>query len=251
MSLIALVLTTMTSCLHVRLGDRELMIGVDNTPTQVHEVGQVTTMANFNELDVVGPLNVIVQQGEAHTVNVKGTTQQLEKMTIYVKDGELTIRPRKSNSNSSDFDGLQVFVTSPTYKTLELTGSGKITAPEALTVDDLDLDLTGSGNITLAQLGCNKLSVDVSGSGEVTTGPIQANKVDTDVTGSGKINMTGLTCNNLENDLTGSGHMTFNNVNVKHVNSDVTGSGVIQLNGNVESHEEDVTGSGKFHLNEK
>ncbi len=251
MSLVAMVTMMMTSCMHIKLGDHGLNDSfVDNTPTQVHEVDKITEMTSFSKVDVTGPFNVIVQQGVANTVNVKGTVEQLEKMTIYVKNGELTIRSKNSKTDSHHFNGLQVYVTSPIYKTLELTGSGKITAPEGLTADDIVLDLTGSGHITLAKLKCNKLDIDLTGSGEITTGPTNANKVNTDLTGSGSISIDGLTCIDLDNDLTGSGSMSFSNIDVKNANSDVTGSGVIRLNGKVESNKKDVTGSGKVLFNE-
>lgn len=252
MSLMALVVMTIASCMRIKVGNKEWSIGnsemlTDNTPSQVREVGQETAIQQFDELDVVGPFNVILEQGDNSTVRVEGTAEQLAKMTIYVKDGELCIR-RKQKLNNNELEGLRVFVCTPTVKNIELTGSGRVTAPNALNTADLTIDLSGSGDITLAQLTCQELSMEVSGSGEMTTGPIKANEVETDVTGSGTINIAGLTCNTLDNDVTGSGNVTINNINVNVANSDVTGSGTILMRGKVGTHNEDITGSGKVLL---
>ncbi len=252
MSLVALVVMTMTSCMHVKIGGKDWSFGghENNTPTQVHQVGEETAMDPFDVVNVAGPFNVIFEQGEAPTVRVEGTTEQLGKMTIYVKDGELYIDQRK-NESGNVFKGLQVFVTSPSIKGIDLAGSGKVTAPKALTSNDMKLELAGSGNITLAQLTCKDLVIEVAGSGEVTTGPIQANKVTNEIAGSGDINLTGLTCKDIHNEIAGSGDIVLNNVNVENVKSEIAGSGDVILRGKVGSHQEDTAGSGKVHVNEK
>ena len=96
MSLVALVVMTMSSCLRVKLGENGWSLinkggHSNNTPTQVHQVGKVTQMEAFDEIDVAGPFNVILEQGQASTVRVEGTVDQLGNMTIYVKDGDLVI----------------------------------------------------------------------------------------------------------------------------------------------------------------
>lgn len=252
MSLVALVVMTMTSCMHVKIGGKDWSFGghENNTPTQVHEVGQLTAMDPFDVVNVAGPFNVIYEQGDAPTVRVEGTTEQLGKMTIYVKDGELYIDQRK-NESGNVFKGLQVFVTSPGIKGIDLAGSGKVTAPKALTSNDMKLEIAGSGDITLAQLTCKDLNIEIAGSGNVTTGPIQANKVTNEIAGSGDINLTGLTCKDIHNEIAGSGDIVLNNVNVENVKSDIAGSGDVILRGKVGSHKEDIAGSGKVHVNEK
>ena len=253
MSLVALVAMTMASCMHVKIGDKDWSFGTrsNNTPTQVHQVGQVTTLAVFDKVNVAGPFNVFYEQGEANTVLVKGTTEQLEKMTIYVKDGELYIDQRESKWSGNDFKGLQVYVTSPVIKGIDLAGSGKVTAPKAVNANDLDLDLAGSGEITLSQLKCMDLKNDIAGSGKVTIGIVQANKVVNDIAGSGDIDIASLTCKHITNDIAGSGDIILNNLDVDEVKSDIAGSGDVILRGNIRSHSEDIAGSGKVKINEK
>ena len=209
-------------------------------------------MQTFDVLNVAGPFNVILEQGESNTVRVDGTTEQLEKMTIYVKDGELYIDQRESKWNGDDFKGLRVFVSTPSIKGIGLAGSGSVTAPKTLTtLNNLRLELAGSGDITLSELKCNDLRMEIAGSGNITTGPIQANEVNSEIAGSGDVSVASLTCKKLHNEIAGSGDLTYNNMNVEHVSSDIAGSGDIYLLGNIGSHSEDIAGSGKVHVNEK
>lgn len=254
LSLLALIAMTMTSCLHVKIGDKDWSFGgvhSNNTPTQVHQVDQLTTMADFDALNVAGPFNVIYEQGEANTVLVKGTTEQLEKMTIYVKDGELYIDQRESKWSGNDFKGLQVFVTAPSIKGIDLAGSGLVTAPKAVTVNDLSLELAGSGEITMTQLTCKDLNNEIAGSGKVILGIVQANEVKNEIAGSGDIDIASLTCKQVKNDIAGSGDIVLKNLNVDVVKSDIAGSGDIILKGRIGSHSEDIAGSGKVKINEE
>lgn len=165
-SLMALVVMTMTSCMHVKVGGKDFSLGKNggnDTPTQVHQVGQLTSMNVFDNVNVAGPFNVFYEQGDAFTVLVKGTVEQLEKMTIYVKDDGLYIDRRENKWSGNDFKGLQVFVTAPSIKGLGVAGSGTITAPEALTLENLGLEVAGSGSIILAQLTCADLNNEIAG----------------------------------------------------------------------------------------
>ena len=253
MSLLALVALTMTSCMHVRIGDKDWSITdlakghTNNTPTQVHQVGIETAMNAFDELSVAGPFNVFFEQGEGNTVRVDGTAEQLEKITIYVKEGELIIDQRK-NEPGGTFDGMRIFVTAPLIDGIDLAGSGTVTTPKPLNIKDLSLDIAGSGDITIAQLTCKDLDIDIAGSGDVTIGMIQANKVENEIAGSGSIDIAGLTCKSVYNDIAGSGDITLNNLNVDEVKSDIAGSGDVILRGTVRHHEEDIAGSGKVDV---
>lgn len=250
MSLVAMVAVTMMSCLHVKIGDKDWSIGdghKNDTPTQVHQVGQVAEMQPFEKVNLAGPIDVIVEQGESHTVRVEATVEQLEKMTIYVENGGLYIDQRKSEP-SKTFDGVKVYVSLPMMKTLSIAGSGDITVPKALDVADLNISIAGTGDVTIAQLKCHDLYISIAGTGDVTMGPVLANVVKCDVAGTGDIDIAGLTCKTLDNSIAGTGDMTFNNLDVEHVNSSIAGMGDVILRGKAGGHKESVAGLGKVDV---
>lgn len=253
LSLLTLAIMAMTSCTHVKIGDKDWSIfdlangHTNSTPTQVHQVGTETAMNTFDGLNVAGPFNVIFEQGEGCTVRVDGTTEQLEKMTIYVKEGELFIDQRK-NEPKGTFDGMRIFVSAPMIDGIEIAGSGTVTASKTLAVNDLDLDIAGSGDVTIAQLTCNDLDISIAGSGDVTLGMVQASKVKNDIAGSGGIDIAGLICKTVYNDIAGSGDITLNNLKVDNVKTDIAGSGDVILRGTAGHHDEDIAGSGKVDV---
>ena len=250
MSLVALVAVTMTSCLHVKLDGKDWTMGghKNDTPTQVHQVSQVTEMSPFDKLKTVGPFNVIYQNGENHSVRVEGTAEQLEKTTIFVEDNQLTIDVSTTDVKGNTFDHMRIFVTSPSIKEFAVTGSGTVTTPDVLSTADLNLHVTGSGDITIAQLKSKDLNIKVTGSGDVTTGPIEAWNVQSTVTGSGDIEIAALTCNDLTSHVTGSGDINVSNLIAGHAYSKISGSGDIRLQGTAKTHEEKVTGSGDIDI---
>ena len=274
MSLLALVVVTMSSCLHVKFGENGWSLinkagRSNNTPTQVHQVSKVTQMEAFDVIDVAGPFNVILEQGQAATVRVDGTVDQLGNMTIYVKDGDLVIDMKEDMVDASKFfDGLRVFVSSPMVKSIEVDGSGSLTAPKALAVNDMNLEVSGSGDITLAQLTCKGLDIEVAGSGNVMTGLVQADAVKNSIAGSGGIELTSVVCNavknsiagsgdielasvvckEVKNSIAGSGDVRLNNLNVDHVSTSIAGSGDVILRGTVGSHSEEIAGSGRVDV---
>lgn len=252
LSLVVMVSLTMMSCMHIKVGDKDLSLGSmgrgNDTPTQVNQVGQETAMQPFDVLNVAGPFNVIMEQAAGNSVRVEGTAEQLGKITIYVKDNELIIDKRESKSNGNDFKGMRIFVSLPSIKHIDIAGSGTVTAPNVITADDLGLEVAGSGGITLAQLNCEDLDIEIAGSGNVTTGPIQAKEVKSEIAGSGDISITGLMCKKLHNEIVGSGDMTFTDMNVDEVHSEIAGSGDIILRGKVGTHSEEIVGSGKVDV---
>ena len=254
MSLIALVVMTISSCMRVKLGENGWSLinkyGHHNdTPTQVHQVNQETQMQPFDGVDVSGPFNVILEQGQASTVRVDGTTDQLANMTIYVEGGNLVIDMKEDMVDSGKFfKGMRIFVSSPSVKSIEIAGSGTVTAPNALSVADLGLEVAGSGEITLSQLTCKDLKMEVAGSGEITLGTVQADEASGEIAGSGDIEVAGLICKNVKNQIAGSGDITLNNLQVGHVKSEIAGSGNVILRGKADSHDEEIVGSGKVDV---
>ena len=250
LSLLVLAVMAMTSCTHVKIGDKDWSIfdlakgHTNDTPTQVHQVGTQTTMNTFDALNVAGPFNVIFEQGEGFNVRVDGTTEQLEKITIYVKESQLYIDQRK-NEPKGTFDGMRIFVSAPLINCIDIAGSGSVTTPKALTVNDLNLEIAGSGDITIGELTCKDLDISIAGSGDVIIGNIQATDVKNEIAGSGGIDIAGLICKTVHNEIAGSGDITLNNLKVDNVDTDIAGSGDVILRGTAGKYTEDIAGSGK------
>jgi hypothetical protein len=68
--------------------------------------------------------------------------------------------------------------------------------------------------------------------------------MNVEVTGSGTVSVNQLKAKNLVSSVTGSGEVQYSNLDVKDAVSEVTSSGNISLSGKVGNHTKHVTGSG-------
>lgn len=222
----------------------------NDTPTQVHEVGQATEMSAFSKVNVAGPFDVFYEQGDAYTVRVDGTAEQLKKMTIYVEDEELCIDVTDYHwpQDKNLFKGIKISVTSPDVKDMSITGLGSLVVPDTLKADNLKLLVDGIGDITISKLICSDLGIKVEGQGDIIMGPTQANNVTVEIAGTGDIDITGLSCKQLHNMITGMGDMKYSDLNVGNVKTEIAGMGDVILQGNAHSHEESIAGSGKVDI---
>ena len=248
MSLVAMLAIALTSC--VSIVNKRYR---NDTPSQVNEIGKVTAMQAFDKLNVKAPVNVILEQSDTNSVRVEGTAEQLAKMTIYVDNDGLTVDVKESSSvmfgdNKNEFQGVQVFVSAALLKDIKISGAGNVAAPSALNVGDINMNISGAGDMNIAQLTCQNLDIKITGAGDVTMGAVQADAVTANVTGAGNIEMAGLIAKSLDNKTTGAGDMVFNNLNVDVVKSHITGAGNITLSGTVGSHEEKITGAGSIDV---
>lgn len=248
MSLVALVAMTMTSCLNIVNKKYR-----NDTPSQVSEVEKVTTMQAFEKVNIEAPVNVILEQNGTNTVRVKATDEQLKKMTIYVDEDGLTIDLKEYNTGLFDmledeFKGVTVFVNADVLKHINITGAGNLTVPTALKTEDINMHITGAGEMTVGQMTCQNLDINITGAGEMTMGNVNADTVMVNVTGAGDIEVDGLVAKSLDNRITGAGNMVFNNLNVDVVKSQISGAGNVTLSGTAGSHEEKITGAGNVDI---
>ena len=218
LSLLALTVMLVSSCVHIRIGDHH--------ETEVKAIDQVTTMNSFNEIGVAGSMSVYYEQDSAYTVRVEAPQDAFDKLIIYVKDQELHIGTKSGVQIgvTSHLNKVKVYVTAPTLTDIALAGTGTFTATEALNFNDLDVDLAGSGHISISKLTCDELDVEVAGSGDATFQQVSARKVNTEVAGSGKV--------------------IYSALQAENANSEIAGSGKIMLSGSVQKHHETVSGSG-------
>ena len=182
-------------------------------PTEVAQVGQVTVMNPFDELDLDGAMNVVYQPGDSCTVRVDAATAVVDQLAIYVTDRTLHLGTKSPHVDLSATGPVTIYVTSPSLEEFELAGAGNFTAAQPLNATDFHIELTG-----------NDLDIEVTGSGNITLGMVKAIEVDTEITGSGNV--------------------TYKNVTAQRGESQISGSGTISLSGHIDNHIQQVTGSG-------
>ena len=175
---------------------------------------------------------------------VEITAQQniLNIIETNLVNDELVIKFR-NNVSVRSHENIVVNLSSPVVKALRISGSGNFIVPDSIHSDNMNLTLSGSGNMKLEKLEAASIDVNISGSGNITVSDGTTNTAKLRISGSGNIALIKVAPPPLVTTTTsGSGEMHVN----ASENLDVTisGSGSVFYTGNpiINTH---ISGSGK------
>ncbi len=188
----------------------------------------VVRLDPFNRISFRVPGKLYLRQGATQKVEVEGNKEFLKEIEIKVDGDRLIIGKEGSwkdwGWNWDSDDKINVYITIPELKALHVAGSGDVIAETKFKVDNLDLDVSGSGSL--------KIDADASGD------------VDADVSGSGNIELMGK-CQNFDSHVSGSGRIRMNETIARTAAFGVSGSGKIEAAGTSNEVRTSVSGSGK------
>jgi hypothetical protein len=90
--------------------------------------------------------------------------------------------------------------------------------------EDLDLSVSGSGNIDLKSSATNSINAKVSGSGNIDCSSISSKDVEAKLSGSGNIKV--YASNSIDAKISGSGNVYYKG-DVQNISTKVVGSGKV------------------------
>lgn len=187
-------------------------------------------LTGFTGVEVTGPDDVTIRQGDAFSISAKGPQAELDELEIKLDGSSLSIgRKREGFSfGRRDHDGVEIAITMPKLGALRLTGSGDIDA-DVMDGDAVGAVVTGSGDIRVAKLTGKSAEIAVSGSGNVGVAGGTVGTGDYSVTGSGNIEAGGLAATTLDISVTGSGDVAAQATGKADVS--ILGSGDVDVTG--------------------
>ena len=178
---------------------------VHYSKTDPHGI-QERDLKGFERIEQLGSLDVKYAQADSFSVRVEAPVKVLDDVETYVTGNKLVVRMKGEgkllNLGVSDADGVTVFVTSPDFLGIELKGSGDFEANGLVDTDNLDITLSGSGDIRFDDIICDRVNVSLVGSGDVDANVIGSGDITLsgnvkdykyNVRGSGDMNISGLT----------------------------------------------------------
>lgn len=201
-------------------------------------VTKTRNVSEYDQIGVAGSFDVKLVAGKEGNLTIKVEENLLEYLITDVEDGKLKIKWKKGVSINTT-KGLLVTVPFEDIESVSLAGSGDVFSEEVIKTDDLNVALSGSGDIKL-KISTDNISSAVSGSGDIVlSGKTQ--KLKCSVAGSGDINGYDLTSQDAEVNVAGSGDIK---VNVSdNLIARVAGSGDIYFKGNPKQDVK-ISGSG-------
>ena len=201
---------------------------------------EILSISNFTEIDLANSSQVYIQQGSEFKVEITASDNIIDKIKVQKKGDALEIKQK----NGTCIKNSDVFlkVTMPQIEGLFVSGSGKIVVEDAFEGSNLDIDVSGSGNIVFEETTFSKIEIDISGSGRVGFGTGKADKLDVDISGSGSCNAEFLEVQKLDVRISGSGKLDV--WVIEEIDAKISGSGSVRYKGDPKV-DKDISGSGK------
>ncbi len=178
-----------------------------------------------------------ITQGEIFEVSIRGREDIVDEIDFDVNGSELNIDSRYCIKNSN----VDIFITMPTINNITNSGSGDILGTNLWIVGDVNLKMSGSGDIR-ADIEGDDIEARISGSGDINiTGTCDSQEIR--ISGSGRARNFGLICNDADITISGSGRTEVNvsdNLDVR-----ISGSGSVFYRGNPDINSS-ISGSGRI-----
>ncbi len=209
--------------------------------------GKMTTVtrttSDYDGINCAGSFDFILVEGTEGKITIEGEENLIEYVVTEVKNGALVVKAKNDvNLKSSKNKTIKITIPFKDIEKVSLAGSGDLWNKDVLSSNDLDISLTGSGDIVL-NIKATKTKASITGSGDVTLKG-STNNLEASVTGSGDFHGYDLESNNTDVSVTGSGDAKV--VCNENLKARVAGSGDISYKGNPKTEDTKVDGSGSI-----
>ncbi len=212
---------------------------------------EVRTVDSFTKISFGFPGKLYLKQGSPQKVELEGDADIIEEIKTDVSGGRLKIgREGKWFDWNSNNEKITVYITVSEIEAVAVSGSGNIIGQSTIKTNNLDLNVSGSGSMTLEFDATGDVDGDVSGSGNLEIKG-KCKSFDSDVSGSGNIDLSGTVDNTASFGISGSGKIRANG-SADFVKADISGSGkVLAADLQTNRCEVRIAGSGDVEINVK
>ncbi|MCA6078788.1 head GIN domain-containing protein [Fulvivirga sedimenti] len=200
-------------------------------------VSREINLSSFNSFTLMGSGNVYITQGPEQKVVIEAASNVIDLMNRDVRGGHWDIYNRECIRNIRE---LNIYITIPDIQFIGLSGSGRITSQNTLITQDLEIVLSGSGDINAA-VQADDINNSISGSGNIELFG-ETDHSSLKISGSGSYRSFGMESRTSNVNITGSGNAQVHAVEALDVR--ISGSGSVYYEGNPQLTIS-ITGSGK------
>jgi len=194
----------------------------------------------FDYLNLSGVFNVELIQGEKEKVVVETDQNLQELVEIVNENGKLIIQSKKGVSKTKSTK-MNVYVTITDVNYLEIGGVGNISCSNRLSLDNLNLEISGVGNTSL-DLDCETLDAELSSVGNIELMG-EAETATIENSGVGNLNAFDLEIQNLDLENSGIGNAKV--YAEQELSVENSGMGNLFYKGNATIKDFEISGMGK------
>lgn len=216
------------------------MVGCKKIFPEGPAIRETRSVADFDRIEATFSGNVEYMQGPAKKVEVEAAHNIQSYILTEVVANKLVLRTKPNITIKHG--SVTIYVSNPTLTGATLTGSGNISVHTDVSTPALDLKLSGSGDISIAQLTATSLKAVLTGSGNLSVQGGAIHKQEVTITGNGDYNAGSMHSEEAKVTLTGSGDARLWAGNRLDVT--ITGSGNVWYAG-TPTVNASISGSGK------
>lgn len=202
-------------------------------------ISETRNAGAFIGVDLRCDADVELIRDSTFTIEITGQENILKVLDTKVENGNLIIDYKKRVWRHNK---VKIIIHIGNLQSAFISGSGNINIQSEINANTFDLKMSGSGNISTADVNVQTLTAHISGSGDIKIagGTIQSEKFS--ISGSGDINAEYAVTNTSSAKISGSGSIIVNVT--ENLNVEISGSGDVKYRGNpiVNSN---ISGSGR------
>lgn len=188
------------------------------------KIERVYSFEKFEEVILNFDAEVIIQQADTHTVAIVASDNIIPKISLRVIANTLLIDLEGDNSCINEQNGIiKIYVTAKNYKGLSVSGAGSYTNVLPIVVNELELNIDGSGTMDFKDFWLDKYDIFINGSGVIDIVGDTVKNGFVLVSGSGDINLKQLPTSDMIVKVNGSGAVFTNPIDT--LNTIISGSG--------------------------
>jgi hypothetical protein len=188
---------------------------------------EVRKLDAFSGIGISISADVYYTPGSAHEITIEGDARDVDDLITKVENGFLQVKyPPGWNIRRSK---LTLHITSSELDAVKISGSAEFNSGEPIDSDEMEFNVSGSGDIHFEKLNADEVGVRISGSGSVMLENGNADELDARISGSGKLNAEAFEVNEFSASISGSGSVR---ITVKEeLDTRISGSGKVYYHG--------------------
>ena len=178
-------------------------------------------IGEFDRIEVHGSPEVVVKSGPGGVLTVKGGRHRVADLTTHVDAGTLLVEETDSAGIDLSDGHATVIVRAPSLSAIRVAGSGEVSL-NGIRGGRLEVELDGSGEVR-ARGSVDALDAEVDGSGDLDFRDLAVGTASVDIAGSGNADVDAR--HRLDVDLRGSGDVRYGGEPL--LSQDIAGSGSV------------------------
>lgn len=199
-------------------------------------------VGSFDNLSLGISATLYLTQGDNEKVEIDCDDDRFDEIEFDYSGSRMSIKNEsKWNWNSSRKSDVTIYITMKDIERLTVSGSGDLIGKNEIRSEDLDLNVSGSGDIEL-DLICKSIDARISGSGSIRLNG-NSEEMDAKISGSGKVKAEDMEVKVFKASISGSGtcYITAS----EEIIANISGSGSVYYSGNPDRVNSNSSGSGK------